>query len=39
MVKRQQMGWSLHGAHVLMQVRMADLNGDFVIDCGHRSDS
>lgn len=28
MVKRQQMRWSLHGAHMLMQVRTASLNGE-----------
>lgn len=28
MVKKQQMRWSLHGAHMLMQVRTADLNGE-----------
>jgi hypothetical protein len=28
MVKIQQMRWSLHGAHMLMQVRTADLNGE-----------
>ncbi len=39
MVKKQQMRWSLHGAHMLMQVRTADLNGELAIDCGHRSDS
>ena len=28
MVKKQQMRWSVHGAHMLMQVRTADLNGE-----------
>lgn len=28
MVKKQQMRWSFKGAHMLMQVRPADLNGD-----------
>jgi hypothetical protein len=28
MVKKQQMRWSTHGAHMLMQVRTADLNGE-----------
>ncbi len=28
MVKKQQMRWSLHGAHMLMQVRTADINGE-----------
>ena len=28
MVKSQQMRWSLRGAHMLMQVRTADLNGE-----------
>lgn len=28
MVKKQQMRWSIHGAHMLMQVRTADLNGE-----------
>lgn len=28
MIKKQQMRWSLHGAHMLMQVRTADLNGE-----------
>jgi len=28
MVKNQQMRWSLHGAHMLMQVRTAKLNGE-----------
>jgi hypothetical protein len=28
MVKRQQMQWSLHGAHMLMQVRTAEINGE-----------
>lgn len=28
MVKKQQMRWTLHGAHMLMQVRTADLNGE-----------
>lgn len=28
MVKKQQMRWSLHGAHMLMQVRTANLNGE-----------
>ena len=28
MVKKQQMRWSLHGAHMLMQVRTAALNGE-----------
>nr|WP_155936653.1 hypothetical protein [Mesorhizobium ciceri] len=28
MVKKQQMRWSPHGAHMLMQVRTADLNGE-----------
>ena len=28
MVKKLQMRWSLHGAHVLMQVRTAELNGE-----------
>ncbi len=28
MVKQQQMRWSLHGAHMLMQVRTANLNGE-----------
>jgi hypothetical protein len=28
MVKKQQMRWSLHGAHMLMQVRTAELNGE-----------
>lgn len=27
MIKKQQMRWSLNGAHMLMQVRTADLNG------------
>jgi hypothetical protein len=39
MVKKQQMRWSLHGAHMLMQVRTAELNGELRIDCGHNSDS
>ncbi|RWE30632.1 MAG: hypothetical protein EOS77_19290 [Mesorhizobium sp.] len=26
--KKQQMRWSLHGAHMLMQVRAADINGE-----------
>ncbi|MGX5851827.1 ISKra4 family transposase [Mesorhizobium sp. PL10] len=28
MVKKQQMRWSLNGAHMLMQVRTAELNGE-----------
>ncbi len=28
MAKKQQMRWSRHGAHMLMQVRTAELNGD-----------
>lgn len=28
MAKKQQMRWSIHGAHMLMQVRTADLNGE-----------
>lgn len=28
MVKKQQMRWSLHGAHMLMQVRTAEINGE-----------
>ncbi|MDW6025886.1 ISKra4 family transposase [Mesorhizobium sp. BAC0120] len=28
MVKKQQMRWSQHGAHMLMQVRTADMNGE-----------
>jgi hypothetical protein len=28
MVKKQQMRWTRHGAHMLMQVRTADLNGE-----------
>ncbi len=28
MVKKQQMLWSLHGAHMLMQVRTANTNGE-----------
>jgi len=28
MIKKQQMRWSLHGAHMLMQVRSPDLNGE-----------
>ncbi|TGT35925.1 hypothetical protein [Mesorhizobium sp. M8A.F.Ca.ET.165.01.1.1] len=28
MVKKQEMRWSLHGAHMLMQVRTADFNGE-----------
>ncbi|TIT99025.1 MAG: hypothetical protein E5W55_05690 [Mesorhizobium sp.] len=28
MVKKQQMRWSLHGAHMLMQVRVAEINGE-----------
>ena len=28
MVKKQQMRWSLHGAHMLMQVWTADLSGE-----------
>ncbi|PDT50043.1 MULTISPECIES: hypothetical protein [Sinorhizobium] len=28
MVKKQKMRWSLHGAHMLMQVRTADINGE-----------
>lgn len=28
MVKKQQMRWSLHGAHMLMQVRTAEANGE-----------
>ncbi|ANT54222.1 hypothetical protein A6B35_29625 (plasmid) [Mesorhizobium amorphae CCNWGS0123] len=28
MVKKQQMRWSLHGAHILMQVRAAEINGE-----------
>lgn len=28
MIKKQQMRWSLHGAHMLMQVRAAQINGD-----------
>lgn len=28
MVKKQQMQWSLHGAHRMLQVRAAVLNGD-----------
>jgi hypothetical protein len=27
-VKKQKMRWSLHGAHMLMQVRAADINGE-----------
>jgi hypothetical protein len=27
-VKKQQMRWSIHGAHMLMQVRTAELNGE-----------
>lgn len=28
MVKKQQMRWTLHGAHMLMQVRAAEINGE-----------
>jgi hypothetical protein len=28
MVKKQQMRWSQHGAHMLMQVRTAEMNGE-----------
>ena len=28
MVKKQQMRWSFHGAHMLMQVRAAEINGE-----------
>ncbi|MER9629212.1 hypothetical protein [Mesorhizobium sp. M0296] len=28
MVKKQQIRWSLQGAHMLMQVRTAELNGE-----------
>ncbi len=28
MVKKQQMRWTLHGAHMLMQVRTAEINGE-----------
>ncbi|WP_374120306.1 hypothetical protein [Mesorhizobium onobrychidis] len=28
MVKKQQMRWSLQGAHMLMQVRAAEINGE-----------
>ncbi|MGX5851971.1 hypothetical protein ACWGTO_34005, partial [Mesorhizobium sp. PL10] len=28
MVKKQQMRWSFHGAHMLMQVRTAEINGE-----------
>ncbi|MER8950031.1 Tn3 family transposase [Mesorhizobium sp. M0809] len=28
MVKKQQMRWSLHGAHMLVQVRAAEINGE-----------
>ena len=28
MAKEQQMRWSLHGAHMLMQVRTAEINGE-----------
>jgi hypothetical protein len=28
MVKKQQMRWSQHGAHMLMQVRTAEINGE-----------
>jgi len=28
MVKKQQMRWSQHGAHILMQVRTAEMNGE-----------
>lgn len=28
MVKKQQMRWSLHGAHMLMQVRTGEINGE-----------
>ncbi|RVC63020.1 hypothetical protein EN759_26665 [Mesorhizobium sp. M00.F.Ca.ET.038.03.1.1] len=28
MVKKQQMRWSLHGAHMLMQVRTAEMNSE-----------
>ncbi|WP_292253563.1 hypothetical protein [Mesorhizobium sp.] len=28
MVKKQQMRWSLHGAHMLNQVRAAEINGE-----------
>ncbi|MCV3211857.1 hypothetical protein OHD62_35185 [Mesorhizobium sp. YC-39] len=28
MVKKQQMRWSLHGAHMLMQVQAAEINGE-----------
>ncbi|MFD2055055.1 hypothetical protein ACFSQT_18960 [Mesorhizobium calcicola] len=28
MVKKQQMRWSPHGAHMLMQVRTAEINGE-----------
>lgn len=28
MVKKQKMRWSLHGAHMLMQVRAAELDGE-----------
>lgn len=31
MVKKQQMRWSLHGAHMLMQVRIAALTANFAI--------
>ena len=29
MVKKQQMQWSSHGAHYLLQARTATRNGDF----------
>jgi hypothetical protein len=28
MVKKQQIRWSLHGAHMLMQIRAAEINGE-----------
>ncbi|MDX0481425.1 hypothetical protein GOD90_20330 [Sinorhizobium medicae] len=28
MVKKQQMRWALHAAHMLMQVRTAEINGE-----------
>jgi hypothetical protein len=28
MVKKQQMRWSQHGAHMLMEVRAAEINGE-----------
>ncbi|OWK18991.1 hypothetical protein AJ88_46905 [Mesorhizobium amorphae CCBAU 01583] len=39
MVKKQQMRWSLHGAHMLMQVRAAEINGELRTGCGRLSDN